>query len=58
MADLIIAEKEDITAIADAIRSKSLTNKKMTLKEMAHVVMGTGLPGVVDIKIEEVSLNG
>ena len=58
MADLIIAEKEDITAIADAIRGKSLTNKKMTLKEMAHIVMGTGLPGVVDVKIEEVSLNG
>jgi hypothetical protein len=43
MAELIIAERQDIVAIANAIRNKAETTKELTLNEMITAINGIGV---------------
>ena len=58
MSELIIVEKQDITAIADSIREKSGTEDQMTLAEMAEAVLNMSA-GSEDIPFyENISYTG
>lgn len=58
MADLVIAEYEDIANVADAIRSKTGITDTMTLSEMASNVMSiSGTDITIDSELSETSTN-
>lgn len=58
MADLVIAEYEDIANVADAIRSKTGITDTMTLSEMATNVMSiSGTDITIDSELSETSTN-
>lgn len=59
MADLIICEREDIVAIANATRSVSGTIDKMTLGEIASTINELDLNGVGSALVKYVTfMNG
>lgn len=58
MADLVIAEYEEIANVADAIRSKTGSTDTMTLSEMASNVMSiSGTDITIDSALSETSTN-
>lgn len=58
MADLVIAEYEEIANVADAIRSKTGITDTMTLSEMASNVMSiSGTDITIDSELSETSTN-
>lgn len=58
MADLVIAEYEEIANVADAIRSKTGITDTMTLSEMASNVMSiSGTDMTIDSELSETSTN-